>query len=86
MTVRLVGPTCGNVVAHPTTGELKACLRPATELGGLCSQCWRGLLPEERAALTWEAANTAQPTEDLTDALNALLALDASDYPESEAA
>jgi hypothetical protein len=41
-----------------------------------------GLSAAQRAVLR----DFEQPTEDLTDALNALLALDASDYPEAEEA
>lgn len=32
------------------------CLRPATELGHLCSACWRALAPAQRDLLKWEAA------------------------------
>jgi hypothetical protein len=32
------------------------CTRPATELGGHCGACWRGLSPATRATLQWEAA------------------------------
>lgn len=33
----------------------EGCKAPIRELGGLCSAHWRGLSPEERAALRWEA-------------------------------
>lgn len=66
-----MGPTC--CVHH--------CLRPVWAAGGYCVQHYMGLSAAQRAALEWE-----EPTVDLTDALNALLALDAKDFPESEAA
>jgi hypothetical protein len=40
-----------------------ACLRPARELGGLCSQCWRGATPETRSVLRWEAELSAGKNE-----------------------
>lgn len=39
--------------------EHKRCTRPATELGGYCGACWKGLSGEARAFLRWEAAWTA---------------------------
>lgn len=41
-----------------TIREGEHCLAPATELGGHCRSCWRGLSPESRAFLAWEASWT----------------------------
>jgi hypothetical protein len=50
------------------------CLRPARELGGLCSHCWRGAAPETRAMLRWEAEIAAAPPEfDVVAAAEAIL-------------
>lgn len=32
------------------------CKRPASELGGFCTPCWKSLNPETRDYLKWEAA------------------------------
>lgn len=37
------------------------CLRPARELGGLCSAHWQAALPETRATLQWEASWADEP-------------------------
>ncbi|HEX4363003.1 MAG TPA: hypothetical protein VHZ75_00520 [Solirubrobacteraceae bacterium] len=52
-----------------------ACLRPARELGGLCSHCWRGATPETRAILRWEAELGAPSTTgfDIVAAAEAIL-------------
>lgn len=35
--------------------EGKRCKRTATELGHMCTACWKSLPAEQRAALEWEA-------------------------------
>lgn len=40
------------------------CLRPASELGGLCSAHWRGLSPASRDYLRWEASWASVPAAD----------------------
>lgn len=51
------------------------CVRPARELGGLCSQCWRGAAPETRAMLRWEAdvEATSWPEFDIVASAEAIL-------------
>ena len=49
------------------------CLRPMSELGGLCSPCWRGARPEERALLRWEAELTVAPDFDAVAMAEAIL-------------
>ncbi len=41
---------------------VEGCLRPARELGGYCTTCWRGLAPEKRDVLRWQAENGAAGT------------------------
>lgn len=36
----------------------EGCLRPARELGDLCTRCWQGLTPSERHHLQWLATAT----------------------------
>ena len=49
------------------------CLRPASELGGLCSPCWRGARPEQRAVLRWEAELMVANDFDAVAAAEAIL-------------
>ncbi len=46
------------------------CLRPARELGGHCTTCWRSLSPERRDVLRWEASAdaAAQDTDEFSAA------------------
>jgi hypothetical protein len=55
MSVKLRRDRCCIGQVEGDWGDLHPCLRPARELGGYCTACWRGLSPERRDVLRWEA-------------------------------